>query len=145
MAEEADEGLVAVVGELGGEGGGCGDGGDDGEAGGEGFLQDFEGGAAADEEEMVVEGEAVVEEAVAEGFVDGVVSADVFAENEQLAVDVEDGGGVEATGLLEGRLRFFEMLGGVQEGLSVDAAGGGDGGEVGVNGIDGGFAAQATA
>ncbi len=82
--EEGEEGLVGGLGELDGEGGGGGDGGDEGEAAGEGFLHEFEGDAAGDEEEGGGEVEAV-EEGVAEDLVEGVVAADVFVEDEEIA------------------------------------------------------------
>jgi hypothetical protein len=50
---------------------------------------------------MLVEGERAAEEAGAEGFVDRVMAADVFAEYEEAAERIEDGSGVEAAGAIE--------------------------------------------
>jgi hypothetical protein len=144
-AEEADEGLPAFASELDGETGGGGDSADDGDASGEGFLEDFEGGAAADEEEMLVEGERAAEETGAEGFVDGVMTADVFAEDEEAAERIEDGGGVEAAGAIEGLLCGAHAAGQIDEGGGRECEIGVDGWKSAVDGIDGSFAAEATA
>src|SRR5437764_95949 len=78
--EEADEGLSGLGGEMGGQAGGGGDRRDDGNATGEGFLHDFEGGAAADQQDTVVQWDQTVKEGEAEDFVEGVVAAYILAE-----------------------------------------------------------------
>ena len=103
--------MVAFAGEFGGEAGGGGNGGDDRDAAGEGFLHDLERGAAADQQDVFAEGQFFVEEGPAEDFVDGVVTADIFAECEQVAGKVEERGGVNATGFGEGGLRGNEFFG----------------------------------
>jgi hypothetical protein len=110
VAEEADEGLSGLFGELDGEAGGGGDGGDDGDASCERLLHDFERRSAADQQDVVVEGHAT-EKRVAEDLVDGVVTADVFVEDEELACRVKQGGGVEAAGAGEGGLGLVEGRG----------------------------------
>src|SRR6266498_3564517 len=81
FAEEGDQGLVALDGEIDRERGRRGDGGDDRDAGREAFLKDFEGGAAADQENVLVEGEKVVQQRMTEDLVNGVVAAYVFSED----------------------------------------------------------------
>lgn len=81
-AGEAQEGDAEGVCQVDGEGGGGADGGDEGDAGHQGFLEELEGGAAAEEEEVVIQTVGTGHELLADDFVEGVVAADVFAETQ---------------------------------------------------------------
>ena len=84
FAQEADQGLTVLLGELDGQAGGSGDGSDDGKTGGEGFLHDLESHASADEQDAFGVG-GVFQQAVADDFVQGVVAADVLAQGEEFS------------------------------------------------------------
>ena len=134
-----------MAGEIDGEAGGGGDGGGDGDAGGEGFLHDFERGASADEEDVVGERKFLIQESPAEDFIDGVMAADIFAHNEEVSAEVEEGGGVEAAGFFEGGLCGADFAGEGADDFGREWRRVGDGREILVNGFDGGFAAEAAA
>src|SRR5579884_471776 len=134
-AEEGGDGDAAGVGEVYGEAGGGGDGGDDGDAGDECLEDDLEGEAAADEQHAVAQGQVAVEQGAADELVHGVVAADVFAQGEQGAGGVEEGGGVEAAGVGEDGLagaeavgQGVEQVGGDGEGVRRERREGGAGG-----------------
>ena len=74
-AEETDEGLAAFAGEFDGEAAGGGDGSHNRHPGGEGFLQHLEGGAAAEQQDMAAQGQAIFQQRPADDFVEGVVAA----------------------------------------------------------------------
>ena len=55
-------------------------------------------GAAADDENMTIQWQQIVEEGAADCFVDRVMTPNVFAQNNQIAVEIEDRSRVNATG-----------------------------------------------
>ncbi len=84
-AEKAGEGEAQFAGELNGEAGGSGDGGKDGNSCGDGFLRDFKTGSAADQHEVIGERNELVLKRPADHFVDRVMPAHIFADDEQFA------------------------------------------------------------
>jgi hypothetical protein len=110
-AEEADEGLAGIVGEVDGEAAGGGDGGDEGDAGSEGFLNHLEGDAAAEEQDVVIERQEVVHERMTEDLVEGVVTAHIFAGDDEVAFEVKNGAGVQAASFGKGLLGGAELVG----------------------------------
>jgi hypothetical protein len=110
VAEEADEGDVEVFADLYGEAGGSADGSDHGDAAHECFLHELEAGASGEQEQCVAEGCAVGEKFSAEELVDGVVTAYVFAYDEQIAGGVEECGTVDSSRLSEEGLGFAETV-----------------------------------
>ena len=109
LAQEADQRLATGFGEVDREARGRGDGGDDQDSRREGFLHDLEGGAATHQEHVVVEWKLFVEQTETDDFVDGVVAANVFSQDDQFALSREHGGGVEPTGFREGFLLRLEL------------------------------------
>ena len=81
---------------------------------------------------------------MAEDFVEGVVAADVFAENEAFAGLGEEGGGVEAAGVVEGDLGGAKGVGGGEDVGWVEGGAVGDGWVGGGDGVDGGFSAESA-
>lgn len=65
------------------------------------FLHDLESGAGADHQDAVAEWHFAGQQCMADDLVDGVVTADVFAQAEELAAEVEERRGVEAAGGVE--------------------------------------------
>ncbi len=84
-----------------GQAGGRADGGQDRDAGHEGFLHKLEAGAAAHEDETVLERHMARENFGADQFVDGVMAADVFAQELEIALRIEKRGGVQPAGSFE--------------------------------------------
>lgn len=123
-AGEAEEGGVEGGGEVDGEAGGGTDGGDEGDAGHQGLLEELEAGAPAEEEQAVVEAVVAGHDLLADHLVQCVVAADVLAEADQVSVEIEQAGGVEATGLLEDGLGLAEALGEGSNHQWVDARAG---------------------
>ena len=131
-------------GEFDGEAGGSANGGHDGKAGHGGLLDEFETGAAADEEKAIAEAAAGVP-FVADQLIDGVVTADVFEAGEELALGIEESGGVEGAGGGKGRLVAGEAGGQVEEGSGEEGRiGRGSGRQAGGEHFEGGFAAEAA-
>jgi hypothetical protein len=110
VAKEADEGDVEVFGYLYGKAGGSSYSGDHGDASHESFLQEFEAGAAGEQEQCVAEWGAVGEEFCAEELVDCVVAAYVFARSEEIAGGIEECRTVDSSGLIEEALGFTEAI-----------------------------------
>ena len=52
----------------------------------------------------------MIEQGPANHFVDGIMAADIFADDEQVPGGVEEGGGVQAAGALENILGFAQGL-----------------------------------
>ena len=96
--------MAALLREIGRERGWRRDRGDDRHARGQRFLDDLEARAAANQQDVVVVREQPVLQPVPDHLVQGVMPADVFAEDDQLARHGEDRGGVEAAGAVEGGL-----------------------------------------
>ena len=82
------------------------DGDHDGTAGDGRLLHELEREAPADAQNRAREREHFLAERPADDLVHRVVSTDVLAQAEKLPVDVEEAGGMEAAGRLEGRLRL---------------------------------------
>src|ERR1051325_8666455 len=120
VADEAEEREVELGGELDGERGGRADGGDDGHARDDRFLNDLERRAAADEEQVLVQRDAFAEKR-ADHFVDGVVTADVFAHAQQRAVGRKHACGVNRAGGVEGALPGAERIAERMNGVAGDA------------------------
>ena len=110
-AEEADERLPGLAGEVDGEAARSGNGRDEGDAGGEGFLDHLEGHAATQKQHMAVERQEVVHEHMAEDLVEGVVSAHILAGDDEVAFEVKDGTGMKAAGFGKRLLRGAELVG----------------------------------
>ena len=83
--QESDQGLAAFARKIHRQRRGCRDRGDDRNTGGERFLHDFERGAAADHQDVMTEREEAVEKGASDRFIDPVVAANIFADNEWLA------------------------------------------------------------
>src|SRR5277367_4949936 len=131
--------------ELHGEAGGRGDGRDDWHARHNGLLHDFKSAAPADEQYRFRKWYAAFEQRPADYFIYRVVPADIFAQDQQFSIWVEEGGGVEASGALEHVLRFAQGVRQGYEQFCVEAKiGVGGGQQARANGIDGGFAADAA-
>ena len=81
-AQESYQGLPAFFGELNRETGRRGHGADDRNLRGQRFLHDLEGRPPAHHEDVLIEGEEVVQNAVTNDLVDSVVPPDVLAGNE---------------------------------------------------------------
>jgi predicted RNA-binding protein len=83
-------------------------------------LHDFEGGTSANDENVFREGECVIEEGPTDDFIEGIVAADVFAENLEFAGKIKECGGVNATRFGKGRLSWDEFFGYVADYLGGD-------------------------
>jgi hypothetical protein len=146
LPKKADEGLPGPFAKIDGEAAGSGDARDDRNLGSEGFLGELEGSATADEKNSIGEGKAVVEDGVAEDFVESVVTPDIFAKNNEFALPIEETAGVESACFFKGLLRGAHFTGERKQ----DRTGKGkvvliDRGEGLKDGFDGGFAADAAA
>lgn len=144
FADEAVEGLVGFAGELDGEAGRRADCGNSWDAGGQRFLEDFERGASADEEDLVFEGKLVFEDGVAEKFINGVVPADVFAGENQFTVGLEKGGAVKAPSAAKCRLSGAKFFGEAEENFDWNFEAFLDGRKALMDGVNGGLAAKAA-
>ena len=71
-----------------------------------GLLQDLEAGPPGYEHDPPGEREFAIEKSATDQFVDGVVAADVFTDNDQAARRVEEARGVQAPGAVEDLLGF---------------------------------------
>src|SRR5277367_3232761 len=107
--------------ELHGEAGGRGDGRDDWHARHNGLLHDFKSAAPADEQYRFRKWYAAFEQRPADYFIYRVVPADIFAQDQQFSIWVEEGGGVEASSALEDVLRFAQRVGQGYEQFRVEA------------------------
>src|SRR4051812_16866626 len=114
LAQKTHEGLLILARELNCETRWGRDGSDNRQAGCEGFLHDFEGRSAADEEDGAVEVDAA-EQRVADRFVEGIMPADVLAEDDEAAGLIEESSGVQAAGAIERRLRLPHRCGELEE------------------------------
>ena len=79
-------------------------------AGGERLLHDLEAAAAADEQHMSPEWQAAFQESPPDDLVHGIMSADVFAQDDQFAAGVEKRRGVQAACAAEDGLRCAQLL-----------------------------------
>jgi len=96
---------------------------------------------------MISERDFVLGEGPADDFVDGVVAADVFADDDEFAITCKKTGGVESTGTVEDALRGAEFFGELQEGRGGNLEGRGlPGGteKFGADFVDGGFSTDAA-
>src|SRR5205807_4948676 len=105
-AEEADQRLVGRLGEVTSQAGRRRHCHQDRNPGLERFLDDLEGGASADHQDVAVEGQEALTRGVADDFVHRVVPADVLAHDDRLAIQREQPGRVQAAGPSEDRLFF---------------------------------------
>ena len=110
LPEEPDERDAAIPGEIDGEGGGGGNPGKDGGADREGFLNQLEGGATADEDDGMFGREAIRKEGPAGELVEGVVATDVLPKRQQFPAGGKEGGGMQAA-------RTLKLLLGTAHGL----------------------------
>ena len=101
VSGKADEGDAEFSGQVDGQARRCADGDDDGNGCAKCFLEQFEAGAAAEDDDVTVGGKGVGEQAGADELVHGVVTAHVFAQFDELAILVEEAGGVNSSGFVE--------------------------------------------
>src|SRR6185437_970605 len=94
-----------------GEAGRGANGGYDGKTGHDGFLDQFEAGPAAEQEDVLVKGQVAFQEGVTDQLVEGVVTADVFFDDEEVALAVEETGGMKTAGAIEEILSFPKQVG----------------------------------
>ena len=97
IAQEADERDAAGVGQFDGQAGGGGDGGDTGDAGQQGFLNDLERGTATNQQDMLAIRKRVMQQAMPDQFIDGIMTANVFAQEEKFSGAGEEAGGVQSS------------------------------------------------
>src|SRR5260370_21643532 len=69
---------------------------------------------------MSIQRKESVEKRAANRFVHGIMAADVFADNFQFAIDIEDPGGVNSTGARKIALMFSQKLGQRKQCFDVD-------------------------
>ena len=93
--------------------------GEDRNAGDGGLLHDLEAHPAADEEDSIAQREHAGQELRADELVQGVVPADVLAQGDEVTIEVEQAGGVEAARRLEDRLRIPERARQAEDGFRV--------------------------
>ena len=104
VTQEPDQRHAIRVCQLNRERGDRGDGADDGDAGHEGLLGDLEASPAADqqgERSVLRPGQPALLDPEADGFVGGIVTADVFKNAAAGAVRVEEANRMQAAGLLK--------------------------------------------
>lgn len=110
LPKEANEGLLICLRKFHRQAGRGGDGGNDGEPGGKGFLDDLEGNSATDLKDAIRVRQAM-EEPMANKFIEGVVTTDIFTQEKQFSVRAEPSAGVEAAGLSKGFLGGEQAIG----------------------------------
>src|SRR5579859_1047403 len=96
VAQETDEGDAAGVGQFDGQAGGGGDGGDTGDACQQGLLDDLERGATTNEQDMLIIRKRIMQQAISDQFIDGIVTAHIFAQEEQFSAGGEEAGGMQS-------------------------------------------------
>lgn len=90
------------------------------DAGCGGLLDELEAGASAKNEDGICFRETIAQKAVADEFVEGIVTSDVFAEDDDLAGVIEESGGVEAARGIEDILARAEALGELEQEIGGD-------------------------
>lgn len=108
VSQKADQRDVVCRCEFDGEAGGRTDGYYYSYASHRGLLQQFKTGAAAQQKNRGRERQCVAGCIVADDLVEGVVAADIFAQDRELCVAVEQGCGVQSTGGIKNILVFKE-------------------------------------
>lgn len=106
VSQKSDQGYVRAFGQLDGEAGGRTDGYYYFNTSHCCLLQELEAGAAAQQEDEGGKRKEAPAERMADGFVEGVMAADVFPQDVQFSIPVEEGSGMEAAGGIEDVLVF---------------------------------------
>src|SRR5207249_5704141 len=110
LAQKAHERHPEALGRRDGEAGRRADGGEDREAGRDRLLHDLISGTTAHRQHTVAERQQSVEERATDDLIDGVVPADVLAQELELARRVEETRGMEAAGRLEDPLLLAQAV-----------------------------------
>jgi len=145
VAKKSDQGLGVFVGKLDRQAGGGRNCREQGEAGHQGFLDDFKRYAATHHEDVPIERELVLEKRMTDDLVDGIVPADVFAQEQQMSCFVEQGTGMESARASEGRLGVSKLVWEGIDGFGGNTQAGVDAWKSLSQGGDGGLAANAAA
>ena len=97
-AKKSDESLIAFASKVNRQGGGRRNGSDDRNPGRERFLHDLERRASTHDHDMILERQEIIEERTSDCFIDGIVAANVFPQDNQVAVEIKDCRRMDATG-----------------------------------------------
>lgn len=81
-----------------------GDSGDDGNAGCQRLLHHFEGSAAAQKQDMLPQGQPILQQSPAHHFVERIMASDIFAEDLEPPGEIEQSTGMQSSGPFEGLL-----------------------------------------
>lgn len=111
VAEEAYEGDIELSCDLDGEAGGSAYGGYHRHAAHQGLLQEFKTGAAREHQHRVPQRKTIAKELGADELIHCVMTADVFAKNDQAALGIEQGGSVQAASAIEDKLCLSQTSG----------------------------------
>src|SRR5687767_5335113 len=93
---------------------------------------------------MFLEGQQAFQEAVADDFIDGVMTADIFTKNDHFAFRRKNGRGVQAAGAREGFLGAAEFIWQLEQDVGPDSNSCLQRFEMLVNTLDAGFTAEAA-
>ena len=101
LAQKTNHGLTGSFREFDGEAAGSRDAGDDGNACGKCLLHDLKREPAAHQNNGGFQGELIGEQSLTNHFVEGIVPADVLAEDLEFTFHVKNRAGMESAGLLK--------------------------------------------
>ena len=146
-SQETDQGLAAFARKIHRERRRSGDRGNDWDSAGERFLDDFQRGPAANNEDLFLEWQKPIEKRPPERLVDGVVAADIFPHDDPFPIEIENPGRVNTAGPLEIPLLIAKTLRQFKEGcfFYANCAGRMNRRKLLSNEVDAGFAAEPAA